>query len=223
MRMPPRQPRNRVGRSADRRGPSEAMNRSALSASRLRSQTLPRSGEPISSPISTMNLALKPSLPPRASRTARSAAMLMLCCPLLSAVPRPYRRVPETAAPRKALARNRGAPGIAAVAPLAFHAVDDVAMAVDQHGRRRLALVVFCEQERRLAAGRFDHPALEIERGESGHHLLFQIGAQLDAPVRILALGPVGDATVEFSEERAGFEIVTGAGDGIGSGHYFLF
>ena len=33
-------------------------------------------------------------------------------------------------------ARNRRAPGIAAVAPLALHAVDDVAMAVDQHGWR---------------------------------------------------------------------------------------
>ena len=64
---------------------------------------------------------------------------------------------------------------------------------------------------------------VEIERGEGGHHLLFQIGAQLDAPRRILALGPVGDAAVEFSEERAGFEIVTGAGDGVGSGHDFLF
>src|SRR5207248_2572596 len=56
------------------------------------------------------------------------------------------------AAAVEARARNRGAPGIAALAPLAFHAVDDIAMAVDQQGRRRLALVVFGEQERRLAA-----------------------------------------------------------------------
>ena len=40
------------------------------------------------------------------------------------------------AAAIEANARNRRAPGIAAVAPLALHAVDDVAMAVDQHGRR---------------------------------------------------------------------------------------
>ena len=64
-------------------------NRSAFSSSRSCSQTWRKSGEPISSPVSMMNLALKPSRPPRVSRTARSADILMLCWPLLSAVPRP--------------------------------------------------------------------------------------------------------------------------------------
>src|SRR5947208_16505199 len=96
-------------------------------------------------------------------------------------------------------------------------------MAVDQHGWRRLALDMLGEQERRLAAGGFDQAALEIQRGESGHHLLFQIGAQLRAARRVLAFGSEGDAAVEFGEKRTGLEIVTGAGDGVGSGQYLLF
>ena len=35
---------------------------------------------------------VEPNRPPRAASTAASAARLMLCCPLLSALPRPYQR-----------------------------------------------------------------------------------------------------------------------------------
>ena len=52
-----------VGRSADRRGPSDAINRSALNRSRCSSQISRNPGEPVSSPISISHLALKPSLP----------------------------------------------------------------------------------------------------------------------------------------------------------------
>ena len=45
--------------------------------------------EPVSSAISMMYLTLKPSLPPRSASTQRSAAILTVCWPLLSAVPRP--------------------------------------------------------------------------------------------------------------------------------------
>ena len=84
----PRAPRDTVGRSTRTRGPSEAMKASAANASRFARTTSWTPAEPFSSPVSTMNLALKPSRP-RVSSTARSAAMLMVCCPLLSAVPRP--------------------------------------------------------------------------------------------------------------------------------------
>ncbi len=84
----PRAPRNIVGRSGCRRGPSEAMKTSARNASRCAQHTSARPGEPTSSPASMRNFALKPSLP-RVASTAAIAAKLMLCWPLLSAVPRP--------------------------------------------------------------------------------------------------------------------------------------
>ena len=87
--MAPRAPRETVGRSTRTRGPSEATKASAANASRFSRTTSWTPAEPFSSPVSIMNLALKPSLPPRVSSTARIAAMLMVCWPLLSAVPRP--------------------------------------------------------------------------------------------------------------------------------------
>ena len=92
----PREPANNVGRSACRRGPSLARKTSAASSSRRASQKAARPGEPASSPVSISQTALKPSLPPRAAMAWRSAAGLMLCWPLLSAVPRPYQRSPST-------------------------------------------------------------------------------------------------------------------------------
>ena len=63
-------------------------------------------GEPISSPISIRTLALKPSRP-RVSMTCASAAMIRLCWPLLSAVPRPYQRSPSMV-----IAQGRARPAI---------------------------------------------------------------------------------------------------------------
>src|SRR5258708_6504855 len=60
---------------------------SAASSALLRSQNSFKPGEPISSLVSTMNVELKPSLP-RSASTAASAARLIECWPLLSAVPR---------------------------------------------------------------------------------------------------------------------------------------
>ncbi len=65
----PREPRNSVGCSARRRGPSEAIRTSAASASRSATQTSRRPGEPVSSPVSSSTLTLKPRRP-RASMHA---------------------------------------------------------------------------------------------------------------------------------------------------------
>ena len=54
----------------------------------LRGRSRAGPGEPISSPVSIRNIALKPSRP-RVFSTQSSAAMLIECWPLLSAVPRP--------------------------------------------------------------------------------------------------------------------------------------
>ena len=87
----PREPRKIVGRSARRRGPSEAISRSALNKSVFASHNSRSPGEPVSSPISTRNLALNPRRP-RSASTLAIACMLTECWPLLSAMPRPYQR-----------------------------------------------------------------------------------------------------------------------------------
>ncbi len=77
-----------------------------------------------------------------------------------------------------ALAFGRGLPGIEIVAPFAFHAVDDIAMAIGEHGRQRGILAIVRQQIRPLAARRFDQAGGEIERGEGGLQVLDEIGAQ---------------------------------------------
>ena len=155
--MPPRQPRKMVGRSAASRGPSEASSRSAFSSSRRDAQTLLRSGEPISSPISTRNLALKPSLPPRASRTRGKRCE----------IDRVLALVVGGAAAIDAVANGCCRPGIEPAAPFALHARDHIAMAVDQNGRKPRILAILGDQERRLAARRLHQPAFEIELGKA--------------------------------------------------------
>ena len=61
--MAPRAPRETVGRSTRTRGPSEATKASAANASRFARTTSWTPAEPFSSPVSIMNLALKPSRP----------------------------------------------------------------------------------------------------------------------------------------------------------------
>jgi len=56
-----------------------------------------------------------------------------------------------SAAAIDALAHRGAAPRIEAIAPLAFHAGHDVAMAIHQHGRQIIALVIGREQVRPAA------------------------------------------------------------------------
>ena len=88
---------------------------------------------------------------PRAASTCPSAARLIVCWPLLSAVPRPYQRA----------AVGGELPRRAAVAPLAVVAGDDVAVAVDQHRGQRRILDALGEEHRRRAGDRVvpDRPA----------------------------------------------------------------
>ena len=91
----PREPRNTVGRSALTRGPSEEIKTSAASSSRNAAQIACNPGEPTSSPVSKSSVTLNPSLPPRTASALASAPRLIVCWPLLSAVPRPYQRSPS--------------------------------------------------------------------------------------------------------------------------------
>ena len=115
----------RAGRPPSR-GPSEPISTSAANSSRCSAHTSRRPGEPTSSPISISHLALKPSLP-RVRSTAACAAMLIVCWPLLSAVPRPV----IAAVGLGQLPRRR------ARLPTRLEPADHVAVAVAEHGRQR--------------------------------------------------------------------------------------
>ena len=85
----PRDPIKSVGRSGCNRGPSDEISTSAFNIFLLFSANSDSPGEPDSSPVSIMIFELKPKFP-RVFKIADKAPILMLCCPLLSAVPRPY-------------------------------------------------------------------------------------------------------------------------------------
>ena len=122
-----------------------------------------------------------------------------------------------------ALAFGRGFPGIEIVAPFAFHAVDDIAMAIGEHGRQRGILAIIRQQIRTLAARRFDQAGGEIERGEGGLQVVDEIGAQRLAAAGILAFGPIADPAVEFGEKRAGIQMLTYPRNRVGSISHISF
>ncbi len=121
-----------------------------------------------------------------------------------------------------AIADLRGPPRIEAAAPLPFHAVDDVAMPVHQHGGRVRALAVLGHEKRRLAAGGFDHARGEIERGQRRRQFIVEIGPQLPLAPAALAFRPVSHPAAEIGEKIAGLKLRMSPGDGIGSGHGVL-
>jgi hypothetical protein len=90
------------------------------------------------------------------------------------------------------------------VNPFADHAVDNVAMAVHQNGRQRGAFAMLGQKKRCLPAGRFDQAGGEVQLGEGGRQLLFQIGAQDTGPLGIQAFRLEADPAVELPEECAG-------------------
>ena len=107
------------------------------------------------------------------------------------------------------------------IAPLAGHAVDDVAMAIHQDRRRLRILAIVGEKIWRPAAWGFDQPAFEIEPRERRLQLFLEIGAQTIALLGVLAFRPVSYAAAEFGEEFAGLKLLAGARDGVGSAHLF--
>ena len=124
--MPPRQPRKMVGRSAASRGPSEASNRSAFSSSRSDAQTFVQVGRADLLAHLDQEFGIEAEL--AAARLAHRAQRGKIDAVLALVV--------GGAAAIDAVADRGRRPGIETAAPFAFHAVDDVAMAVDQHGRQ---------------------------------------------------------------------------------------
>ena len=119
---------------------------------------LAQPAEPTSSPISIRSLTLKPRGWPRSASTAASAAMLIECWPLLSAVPRPYMRSPSTVSDQ---GERPGAPQLVETA-------DGVAVAVDQDGQQRGSSMRSATRNGRSPARIVEDVAVKAERREDG-------------------------------------------------------
>src|SRR5882762_7713739 len=142
MRMPPRQPRKMVGRSADSRGPSEARNRSADNSLRRDSHTWRAdllAG--LDDEFGVEAELAAASLADRAQRRHVDAVLAFII---------------RRATAIDTLALGGGLPGIEIIPPFADHAVDDVAMAIGQQRRQRGILVIVSQQIRAPAGRRFD-------------------------------------------------------------------
>ena len=166
--MPPRQPRKMVGRSAESRGPSEARNRSALSSSRSDSQTCAqiRRADLLAGLDDEFGIEAELAAARLAHRTQRRQIDAVLAL------------VIGGAAAIDAIAFRRRPPRIEIVAPFADHAVDDVAVAVGEHGRQRSVLAIVRQQIRALAGRGFDQSGREIELRKCRLQFLHEIGAQ---------------------------------------------
>src|SRR5579863_6647594 len=121
-----------------------------------------------------------------------------------------------------AIAGNRRPPWIEIIAPLSGHAVDDIAVSVDEDGGGRSALAVFGQKIRVPSGRRFDQPRQEIEFREGGLKVFGQVGAQCVPLFWILAFGLIGHPSIELGEKLAGMKHLMSPGNGIGSGHVFF-
>src|SRR5688500_1947377 len=113
-----------------------------------------------------------------------------------------------------ALAVDGERPRIEVMAPLAFEAADNVAVAVAQHRRQAIALVARRDEERSALGDRVGQDLGRIAHAPEGRRdLALQIDAELRPALRHLAFSPERDAAREIVPERAGIEVALGAPD----------
>ena len=204
----PREPRNRVGRSALRRGPSDAISRSAAKRSRLASHRGARPDEPVSSPISIRYLALNPSLP-RASSTLAMACMFTECWPLLSAMPRPYQRPSDSVRVQgdSPCFHSESRPRMTSPWPYpnTVGSPGSSSRWANRNGALALGWV-------RVSAG-------ESHRLEGGLHFIREVAGQHRRSLRVLAFGGNRDAACERLPECAGIEVTAGEVESVRAVH----
>ena len=116
-----------------------------------------------------------------------------------------------------AVAFGRDRPRIEIVAPFAFHAVDHVAMAIGKDGRQRSILAIVRQQIWPLAGRGFNQARGEPEFGKGRLQVLHEISTQRLARPRILAFRAIGNPAAEFSEKRAGMEMLAYPRNRVGS------
>ena len=200
----PRVPPKMVGRRWSSRGPSEPIRASAFSAALLALQKSARPGEPVSSPVSIRIVELKPSAPRSCSTQAR-AAILIVCWPLLSAVPRPYMRSPSTTIFH----------GDRPCRHCSLLAADHVAVAVGQHGGLGGILDPPRDQERAVLGARVgQHGAVVAELFQRLGHLARDVLLQGRHGILLLAGGRNGHPPLQLGQEAAVVEILLRAPDG---------
>jgi hypothetical protein len=130
--------------------------------------------------------------------------MLIVCWPLLSAVPRPYQL------PSRSARTQGGEPhGLSPVEP-----VKDVAMGVAEHRDRVRALDPLGIEERSARPCRLVHDgAGQAHALEGRAKLRLQIALELGRPLRVLTFGRDRNATGEVALERAGGEAIESCSD----------
>lgn len=176
--MPPRAPRKTVGRSAFRRGPSEAIRRSAFSRLPWFRQISQAGGAPLLAHLDQIfGVETKPAACLEHGFQRRHIDRML---PLVVGGAAP---IPPAIAFRHH--KGRKALGPALILP-AHH----IPVAVSQHGRQRVALETLGDQKRQIRRRVTQDGAEETHGGESGQHFLFQIKRQLLALLLILAFGP---------------------------------
>ena len=200
----PRVPPKIVGRSGASRGPSEPISRSAASMSFALGAELGQAGR------ADLLAGVDHERAVEAEPAALGDHHLKR-----QHVDQVLRLVVGGAAPVPALALDGERPRIEALAPLAFEAADDVAVAVAQHRRQAIILVPRRDEERSAMGDRVGQDLGRIAHALEGRRdLAFEIDAELRSALRHLALGAERDAAREIVAERAGIEVALGAPDG---------
>src|SRR5262249_879889 len=118
------------------------------------------------------------------------------------------------AAPVPALALDGEGPRIEALAPLAFEAAGDVAVAVAQYRREAIIFAPPRDEERPAMDDRVGQDLDRIAHApERRRDLALEIDLKLWAAFRHLALGPECDATREIVAKCTGIELALGLRD----------
>src|SRR5687767_7705672 len=100
------------------------------------------------------------------------------------------------------------------VSPALLLAANYIAMGIGEHDRRALLLMAPRDQERTAGCDRIvENAALVADRRQRRRKLVFEIAAEIGAPLRVLTFGRNGNAARKIGRERATIEIGSGASD----------
>ena len=211
--MPPRQPRKMVGRSAESRGPSEARNRSALQliAQRFADLAQIRRADLLAGLDDEFGIEAELAAARLANRTQRRQIDAVLAL------------VVGGAAAIDALAFGGRLPRIEIVAPFAGHAVDDVAMAVGEHGRAARHPRDSPPADKGPCRSAIRSIGSRNRAAKMPAAVLYEIGAQAQSPAGVLAFGLIGDPAVEFVEKFAGMKMLARLRNRVGSRRHDFF
>jgi hypothetical protein len=121
-----------------------------------------------------------------------------------------------------ALPLDHDPPGMQSGPPPLLLAEDNVAVAVDEHGREVVAFVPLRDQERGAALGTVDDARRAAEPlGDRWDHLVGEVRPQDRSAAGILALRRESNPAHEVGEEPTGIKVLRRMIDDSGSCHHF--